>query len=146
LNFTAIRFLEVIVYSPFSRKGTIRQQDIQACNIARSAIARSLEFEARRTAVLVSAIIQNVMLNRVTPRSVEELWQAVQDDVILRQIRSRTDANVDSYSRFSGWVDGARRNLATIEQRRLNDEIGFRIYTHQFGNCARLARLHLISA
>lgn len=134
------------MYSPFSSKGTIRQQDNQACNIARSAIARSLELEARRTAVLVSAIIQNVMLNRVTPTSVEDLWKAVQNDGILRQLRSKTDANVDSYSQFSGWVDGARRNLASDEQRRLDDEIGFRIYTHQFGNCARLARLHLISA
>lgn len=134
------------MYSPFSRKGTIRQQDHQACNIARSAIARSLELEARRTAVLVSAIIQNVMLNRVTPKSVDALWKVVQNDGILRQLRSTTDANVDSYSQFSGWVDGARRNLASDEQRRLDDEIGFRIYTHQFGNCARLARLHLISA
>lgn len=134
------------MYSPFSRKGTIRQQDIQACNIARSAIARSLALEARRTAVLVSAIIHNVMLNRVTPKSVEDLWKAVQNDAILRELRSRTDANVDSYSQFSGWVDGERRNLASDEQRRLDDEIGFRIYTHQFGNCVRLARLHLISA
>lgn len=40
--------------NPFTSNGTIRQEDIQACNIARSAIARSLAQEARQTALLVT--------------------------------------------------------------------------------------------
>jgi hypothetical protein len=134
------------VYSPFSRKGTIRQQDTQACNIARSAIARSLALEARRTTLLVSAMIRKVTLNQLTPKPIEDLWKDVQNDVILRLLRGKTDANVDAYCQFSGWVEGERRNLASDEKRRMDDEIGFRIYTHRFGNCTRLGRLHLIPA
>lgn len=134
------------MYTPYSRQGTIRQQDNQACNIARSAIAGSLALEARRTAVLVSALIANIILNQASPKSIEDLWKDIQSDRTLRTIRSKTDANVDAYCQFNGWVQGARRNVADEEKKRMEDEIGFRIYTHQFANCKRLARLHLISA
>ena len=139
--------LEVTVSTPFSRHGTIRQQDIQACNIARSAIAKSLVLEARRTAVLVSAIISNISANLLPSKPIEDLWKDLQNDATLRQIRSRTDANVDAFPQFTGWVEGARRHMASGETTRMENEIGFRIYTHlTFGNCKRLARLHLIPA
>jgi hypothetical protein len=138
--------LEVIVYTPFSRKGTIRQQDIQACNITRSVIARSLEFEARRTTVLVNALICKIQTNQMSPNSIEALWNVILNDSTLRELRRRTDANVDGYCRFNGWVEGVRRNLASDEKRRLEDEIGFRVYTYRFGHCRRAARLHLIPA
>ena len=134
------------MYTPFSRQGTIRQQDIQACNITRSAIARSLVLEAQRTAVLVAAIICKVQTNQMTPKPLEDLWKSILNDPILRELRSRTDAHVDGYSQFVGWVNGERRNVASDEQRRLDDEIGFRIYTHRFGNCSRRARLRLVLA
>ena len=133
--------------TPYSRHGTIRQQDIQACNIARSAIANSLALEARRTAVLVSAIISNITANLLPPRPVEDLWKDIQNDTTLRQIRGRTDANVDAYRQFAGWVEGARRHMASDERNRMETEIGFRIYTYlRFGSCKRLARLRLIPA
>ncbi len=135
------------MYTPYSRYGTIRQQDIQACNIARSAIAKSLALEARRTAVLVSAIISNITANLLAPKPIEDLWKDIQNDATLRQIRSNTDANVDDFTQFAGWVEGARRHLASDEKKRIETEVGFRIYTYlTFGNCQRLARLHLIPA
>ena len=138
--------MEVNVYTPYSRQGTIRQQDKQACNIARSAIAGSLALEARRTALLVSAIIAKIILSQATPKPIEDLWKDIQNDPTLRTIRSKTNANVDAYCQFNGWVQGSRRNVADEEKKRMEDEIGFRIYTHQFGNCKRLAQLHLVPA
>jgi hypothetical protein len=135
------------VYTPYSRHGTIRQQDIQACNIARSAIAKSLALEARRTAVLVSALIHNITANLLAPKPIEDLWKHIENDATLRQIRSRTDANVDDFCQFAGWVKGARRQLASDEKNRMDKEIGFRIYTYvHFGPWSRLTRLHLIPA
>ena len=133
--------------TPYSRYGTIRQQDIQACNIARSAIANSLALEARRTAVLVSAIIRQITGNMLAPKPIEDLWSDIQNDASLRQLRSTTDANVDDFNQFAGWVEGARRHLSSDEKKRLETEVGFRIYTQlHFGNCKRLARLHLVPA
>ena len=134
------------MYTPFSRHGTIRQQDIQACNITRSAIARSLVLEARRTAVLVTTIICKIHTNQMTPTSIEALWNDILNDSTLCELRRRTDANVDAYSCFVGWVEAERRNLASDEKRRLDDEIGFRIYTHRFRHCKPLPRLHLLPA
>jgi len=90
------------VYTPFSRQGTIRQQDIQACNITRSAIARSLVLEARRTTLLVTTIICKVHNNQMTPKSIEALQNDILNDSTLRELRRRTDANVDTYSCFVG--------------------------------------------
>ncbi len=134
------------MYSPYGRDGNIRQQDNQACNIARSAIANSLALEARRTAVIVSTIIGKIMMNQATPKPIEDLWTDIQNDATLREIKSKTDVNVDAYNQFSGWVQGERRNIAYDQKRRMDDEIGFRIYTQRFGNCKRLVRLHLIPA
>ena len=135
------------MYTPYSRYGTIRQQDIQACNIARSAIANSLALEARRTAVLVSALISKITGNMLAPKPIEDLWKDIQNDATLRQLRGITDANVADFTQFAGWVEGARRHLASDEKKRLETEVGFRIYTRlHFGNCKRLARLHLIPA
>ena len=135
------------MYTPYGRYGTIRQQDIQACNIARSAIANSLALEARRTAVLVSALISKIKANLLAPKPLDDLWRDIQNDSTLRQLRGTTDANVDDFSQFAGWVEGARRHLASDEKKRLENEVGFRIYTQlHFGNCTRLARLHLIPA
>ncbi len=85
-------------------------------------------------------------MNQATPKPIEELWTDIQNDATLREIRDRTDANVDAYRQFAGWVQGERRNIAYDQKRRMDDEIGFRIYTQRFGNCKRLLRLHLIPA
>lgn len=134
------------MYSPYGRQGTIRQQDNQACNIARSAIARSLALEAQRTAVIVSTIIGRIMLNNATPSPIENLWTAIQNDATLRAIMVRTDAHTDAYKQFAGWVQGERRNIEYEQKKRLDDEIGFRIFAQRFGNNPRLVRLHLIPA
>jgi hypothetical protein len=132
--------------SPYGRGGTIRQQDNQACNIARSAIARSLALEAQRTGVIVSAIIAKIMLNQATPAPIDNLWTRIQNDATLREIKAKTDANIDAYRQFAGWVQGERRNIEYDQKRRLDDEIGFRIFAQRFGNNPRLVRLHLIPA
>lgn len=132
--------------NPFTSNGTIRQEDIQACNIARSAIARSLAQEARQTALLVTSIIGKIMMREAVALPVEDLWKQVQNNAELRAITRITNANVDAYSQFSGWVVGERLNIAYNQKTRLESALGNRIFQRRFGNCERLCRLHLIPA
>lgn len=132
--------------SPYSSNGNIRQQDRQACNIARSAIAQYLALEARQTAVIVSSTIGRILLNQETARPLDEIWKQIQNHPDLRLITRKADANVDDYRQFAGWVNGERRNIANVEKKRLEDEVGFRIFTARFGNCVRLQKLHLAPA
>ena len=63
--------------TPFSNDGTIRQQGIQARNIARHAIAKAIAEEAQRTGVLVSNTIGRITMNQLAPKSVEDLWNDI---------------------------------------------------------------------
>ena len=73
--------------TPFSNDGTIRQQGIQARNIARQAIAKAIAEEAERTGVLVSNIIRRITMNQLAPKSVEDLWNDIQMDGTLAMIQ-----------------------------------------------------------
>jgi hypothetical protein len=129
--------------SPFSSSGTIRQEDIFACNIARSAIARSLALEARKTELLVSDLITT---NETITLPIADLWKQIQADATLRSFARNTDAHVDAYTQFAGWVEGARSRLAYIQKRRLLTAFGPRLHAHRFRNSDRLTRLHLLVA
>ena len=128
--------------SPFTSSGTLRQEDIFACNIARSAIARSLALEARQTALLVSDLIAR---NQAHIQPIEHLWTDIQADATLRSARRNTDAHVDAYMQFAGWVRGARSQLAYAQKLRLTHAFGQRVQAHRFRNSDRLARLHLLA-
>ena len=128
--------------TPFSNHGTIRQQDIQACNIARSAIARFLDIEARYTALLVTQLITKTHPPTLT---VATLWTLIQNNVSLRSTVSKTDAYVAAYMQFSGWVTGARLRVAHAQQLRLTTAFGPRLYANRIRNSDRLTRLHLLS-
>ena len=126
--------------SPFSSSGTIRQEDIFACNIARSAIARSLALEARKTELLVSDLIGK---NKVITLPIADLWMQLQADATLRSFARHTDAHVDAYTQFAGWVHGARSRLAYIQKQRLLTAFGPCLRAYRFRNSDRLTRLHL---
>lgn len=132
--------------SPYSSNGTIRQEDIQASYIARSAIARSLAQEAQRTGILVDLFLEQVSANRLNGRSVDQLWNDLQKDALLQDIRFKGSANAYDYPHFSGWLHGQRLSIETTEKMRLAASMNERIYQRRFGNCARLHRLHLIPA
>lgn len=130
---------------PYTSNGTNRQEDIHACNIARSAIERSLALEAHHTALLVATLISAVLSNRAPLRPINDLWKQIQDHPSLRAVVRHTDANVADYNQFSGWVKGRRSHVASTQKSRLNDVFGGRLLTQRFGNSVRLTRLHLFS-
>jgi len=128
---------------PYTSNGTIRQEDIHACNIARSAIARSLALEAQHTALLVATLITAVLSNQAPLRPINDLWKQIQDHPSLRAVTRQTDANVSDYNQFAGWVKGARSHVASVQKSRLHDVFSSRLFTQRFGNSVRLTRLHL---
>jgi len=128
--------------TPFSNHGTIRQEDIVACNVARSAITRLLALEARCTAILVTNLISKTQPRTLT---IADLWIQINNDPSLISIVSRTDAHVDAYMQFAGWVKGARSRVAYAQTSRLVTALGQQIYAHRFRNSDRLTRLHLLS-
>lgn len=129
---------------PYSSNGTIRQEDIHACNIARSTIERSLALEAQHTAYLVATLITAVLSNKAPLRPINELWKQIQEHPSLRAIVRQTDVNVADYNQFAGWVKGKRSHVASIQISRLQDALAARLFTHRFGNSVRLTRLHLL--
>ena len=130
--------------SPYSSNGTIRQEDIHACNIARSTIERSLALEAQHTALLVTTLIPAVLSNKAPLRPINELWKQIQEHPSLCAIVHQTDVNVAAYNQFAGWVKGRRSHVASIQKSRLHDAFAARLFTHRFGNSVRLTRLHLL--
>ena len=128
---------------PFTSNGTNRQEDFHACNIARSAIARSLAFEARQTELLVSDTIAR---NHSNTLPLADLWARIQADSTLRSYARHTNAYVDAYSQFAGWVKGFRSRLAYTQRVRLITEFGERLNARRFRNSDRLTRLHLLGA
>jgi len=129
---------------PYSSNGTIRQEDIHACNIARSTIERSLALEAQYTALLVANLITAVLSNKAPLRPINELWKQIQEHPSLCAIVRQTDVNVADYNQFAGWVKGRRSRIASIQKSRLHDAFAARLFTHRFGNSVRLTRLHLL--
>ena len=129
---------------PFSSNGTIRQEDIHACNIARSTIERLLTLEAQHTARLVATLITAVLSNKAPLRPINELWKQIQEHPSLRAIVLQTDVNVADYNQFAGWVKGRRSHVASIQKSRLHDASAARLFTRRFGNSVRLTRLHLL--
>ena len=120
--------------TPFSNDGTIRQQGIQARNIARQAIAKAIAEEAQRTGVLVSNTIGRITMNQLAPKSVEDLWNDIQMDETLAMIQRKADANVADYPGFSGWLNGERMKIRYGQMKRLYDSVGDRNYQRQFAN------------
>jgi len=131
--------------SPYTSNGTIRQEDIHACNIARSAIAHFLALEAQHTAHLVADLITAVDSNKAPLRPINDLWKQIQDHPSLRAVVRQTDANVDDYAQFAGWVKGRRSSIASMQKSRLSDAFSSRLFTRRFGNSVRLTRLHLLA-
>lgn len=92
--------------SPYTTNGTNRQEDIQARKIASSAIARLLAQEAQQTTILVTNLIALLASSPALIPSVDDLWMRLQNNSSLRLLMHRTDANVDAFTQFSGWVMG----------------------------------------
>jgi hypothetical protein len=130
--------------APYSTNGTIRQQDFEARNIARSAIARSLAQEAKYTTILVTILITQIVTSTALIASIDDLWTRLQNNSDLRLLMNTTDANVDAFNQFSGWVNRARFALACAQKRRLTRALQPRLSRQHFGNSVRSSsRYHL---
>lgn len=128
----------------YTTDGTIRQQDFEARNIARSAIARSLAQEAEHTTLLVTFLISQLVTSTALISPVDALWNSLQNNSTLRLLMNTTDANVDAFTQFSGWVTAARSALASTQKRRLTRALQARLSQQRFGNCLRSSsRYHL---
>lgn len=111
---------EATFMSAYTTNGTIRQQDLEARNIARSVIARSLAQETIQTKILVTRLIALLVSSTALVASVDDLWTRLQNNSELRLIMNTTDVNVDAFTQFSGWVNGARFALASAQKSRLS--------------------------
>lgn len=121
------------MYSPFSN-GTIRQQDIQDRNIARQRIAEAIAKEQRRVDILVDCVVEAVEKHGMKMTTVERLWQDIQLDSQLTDIRLKADSNVSDYPGFSGWLNGQRLNIETSGRMRLASELNTVVYQQRFAN------------
>ena len=117
----------------YTTNGTIRQQDFEACNIARSAIARSLAHETLTTTTLVTKLIALLVTSTALVASVDDLWARLQNNSDLRLIMNTTDANVDAFTQYSGWVNGARFALASAQKSRLSRALYPRLLRQRSG-------------
>lgn len=121
----------------YSTNGTITQQDFEARNIARSAIARSLAQEAKHTTILVTLLISHLVTSTTLIAPIDDLWTRLQNNSTLRLLMNATDANVNAFNQFSGWVNGARSALACAQKRRLTRALQARLSQQRFRNCVR---------
>lgn len=119
--------------APYTTNGTIRQQDFEARNIARSAIARSLAQEARHTTILVTLLITKLATSTALIASIDDLWTRLQDNSDLRLLMNKTDVTVEAFTQFSGWVNGARFALASAQKRRLTRALRIRLLQQRSG-------------
>ncbi len=121
------------MYSPFSN-GTIRQQDIQDRNIARQRIAEAIAKEQRRVDILVDTVVNAVEKHGMKMTTVERLWQDIQLDSQLKNIRLIADSNASDYPGFSPWLNAQRLNIETSGRMRLASELNTVVYQERFAN------------
>ena len=119
--------------TPFEN-GVIRQQDIRDRNIAQQRIAEAIRREALRTDVLVDHVVNTVSRDRTKLTTVEQLWDAIQHDTTLANIRVKADQNAADYPGFSGWLNGQRLNIETTGRMRLAAELNEALYQRRFAN------------
>lgn len=123
--------------SVYTNNGTIRAQDNEARNIARSVIKRSLAQEANQTAILVTRLIALLLTSTALIASVDDLWTRLQTHSALRNVMTITDANVDAFSQFSDWVNDARFAVASAQKSRLSRALHDRLLQQRFRSCIR---------
>ena len=114
------------MHSPFSN-GTIRQQDIQDRNIARQRISEAIAKEQRRIDILVDTVVNAVEKHGMNMTTVERLWQDIQLDSQLKDIRLIADSNASDYPGFFPWLNGQRLNIETSGRMRLASELNDRL-------------------
>ena len=119
--------------SPYDN-GVIRQQEIRDRQIAHQRIAEALQREASRTDLLVDHVVSVVTENPKKLTTVEQLWNAIQHDNTLNDIRVKADQNVADYPGFSGWLNGQRLNIETSGRMRLAAELNEALYQRRFAN------------
>jgi hypothetical protein len=128
---------------PYTTNGTIRQQDFEARNIARSAIARSLTQEANHTTILVTLLITQLVTSTTLIASIDDLWTRLQNNSDLRLLMNKTDVTVDAFTQFSGWVNRARFALASAQKRRLTHALRIRLSQQRSGLSVRSSSRYL---
>ena len=121
------------MYTPFSN-GDIRQQEIQARNVARQRIAEAIAREIRRTDFLVDCVVELVKGRGMKATTVDQIWTKLQLDSPLNDIRLIADTNVADYPGFAPWLNGQRLTLQTKAKLRLGSELNDAMYQARFSN------------
>jgi hypothetical protein len=119
--------------SPFSN-GVITQQDVRDKNIARQRIAAAIAKEERRVDFLVDCVVELVKHRHAQLTTVERVWESIQTDQHLHEIRQIADNNVADYTGFSGWLNGSRLNIETRGRMRLASELNEALLQQRFAN------------
>jgi hypothetical protein len=119
--------------SPFSN-GVITQQDIRDRNIARQRIAEAIAREERRVDFLVDCTVELVRNRQAILTNLERVWDSIQSDLHLHEIRQVADNNVADYAGFSGWLNGSRLNIETRGRMRLASELNEALLQQRFAN------------
>ena len=122
------------MYSPFNTSGSIRQQDNQDKNIARQRIAEAIAQELRRVDILVDVVVEAVQNRGMNGMTVDKLWNDIQLDSRLKDIRLTADSNASDYPGFQGWLNGQRLNIETTGKMRLAAELSEVVYQYRFAN------------
>jgi hypothetical protein len=126
--------------SPFNSNGSIRQQDVQARNIARQTISQALAYEAQRTATLVTNLIGKILDLSEEKQPVDELWNQVQTSPQLATIKTKADANVADYPEFARWVSGHRAVIERQHKNRIAQVVGPIETQRRYANAHVLSR------
>jgi len=79
------------------------------------------------------------------------LWQDIQLDSQLKDIRLTADSNASDYPGFSPWLNGQRLNIETSGRMRLASELNTIVYQERFANipafvCLRLTFMAFLSS
>lgn len=119
--------------SPY-RNGVIHQQDVRDRTIAQQRIAESIQRESSRTDLLVDNMVSAVENGGRKLTTIERLWEAIQLDSNLQDIRLRADQNAADYPGFAPWLNGQRLNIETNARMRLAVELNEVVFKQRFAN------------
>lgn len=119
--------------SPFDN-GIIRQQDIAQRNIARQRIAEAIARETQRTGILLNLAVEEIAKQPAKLYNVAEVWNVIQRDESLGEIKKMADRNAFDYPGFLPWLNSTRRRLEESSKGQLRKAVLKPNYQSRFRN------------
>lgn len=119
--------------SPYDN-GIIRQQEIAQRNIARQRIAEAIARETQRTGILLDLTVEQIQTQPGRLYNVAQLWDVIQGDEGLSEIKQKADRNASDYPSFQPWITSTRRRLEESSKARLRKAVLKPNYQSRFRN------------